>query len=90
MAIHEHGSVSKIKRVQGVARRFGTGLSPIGDFHSHAQLGTPKGIAELSTIDGAGIVTGMTYTVLSLNEFEDCYSWERAGKKTIIGRLEIL
>lgn len=74
------------KKIEPILERF-TKLQRIGDFHSHTQFGTSKGLPYPSLEDIKEMVPGHVYLIVALNNNQKTIPWGENRDGTISGSI---
>jgi proteasome lid subunit RPN8/RPN11 len=74
------------KKIEPILQRFSK-LQRIGDFHSHTQFGTSKGLPVPSPEDVKEMVAGHVYLIVALNNNEKTMPWGENRDGTISGSI---
>jgi proteasome lid subunit RPN8/RPN11 len=72
------------KKIEPILDRFDR-LQIIGDFHSHTQFGTTKGLPVPSEEDVSGMKEGLVYLIVAINNNEKTAGWSEKRDGTISG-----
>jgi len=72
------------KKLESILARFEK-LQIIGDFHSHTQFGTTKGLPIPSDEDIKEMAPGRIYLIVAINNNEKTMSWDENRDGTISG-----
>lgn len=73
-------------RIEGVLPKFDK-LELLGDFHSHPQYGSLKGIPKPSSLDINDMKQGKLYMIVAINDNEHSVRWRENQDGTISGTL---
>jgi proteasome lid subunit RPN8/RPN11 len=73
-------------RIESVLPKFGK-LEIIGDFHSHPQYGSLKGLPKPSRLDINDMIGGRLYLIIAINDNERSVRWKENRDGTISGTL---
>ena len=73
-------------RIEGVLPKFDK-LELLGDFHSHPQYGSLKGIPKPSSLDINDMERGKLYMIVGINDNEHSVRWGENQDGTISGTL---
>lgn len=72
------------RKIEPILARFDK-LQIIGDFHSHTQFGSIKGLPVPSEEDIAGMKEGLIYLIIAINNNEKTVGWGEKRDGTISG-----
>jgi proteasome lid subunit RPN8/RPN11 len=75
------------KKIDPILSRFDR-LQIIGDFHSHTQFGTTKGVPLPSTEDIKSMITDRIYLIVAINNNKKTMSWAENMDGTISGSVD--
>jgi proteasome lid subunit RPN8/RPN11 len=75
------------KKIEPILARFDR-LQIIGDFHSHTQFGTMKGLPVPSSEDIRGMTTGQVYLIVAINNNKKTRAWAENRDSTISGSVD--
>ncbi len=75
------------KKIDPILARFDR-LQIVGDFHSHTQFGTMKGLPFPSPEDISGMVPGHIYLIVAVNNNRKTMSWAENRDGTISGSVD--
>lgn len=72
------------KKIKSILTKFDK-LEIIGDFHSHTQFGSTKGLSIPSTEDIKEMVLGKVYLIVAINNNQKTMAWNENRDGTISG-----
>jgi len=72
------------RKIEPILERFDR-LQIVGDFHSHTQFGTTKGLPVPSEEDVKSMKEGMVYLIVAINNNEKTATWSEKRDGTISG-----
>ena len=72
------------KKIENILTRFDK-LQIIGDFHSHTQFGSTKGLHIPSDEDIKGMVSGKIYLIIAINNNQKTMPWKENRDGTVSG-----
>jgi proteasome lid subunit RPN8/RPN11 len=72
------------KKIKSILTKFDK-LEIIGDFHSHTQFGSTKGLSIPSTEDIKEMVLGKVYLIIAINNNQKTMAWKENRDGTISG-----
>lgn len=75
------------KKIEPIIERFDR-LQIIGDFHSHTQFGTVKGLSSPSPEDIKGMTPDHIYLIIAINNNKKTMLWAENSDSTISGSVD--
>lgn len=75
------------KKIDPILARFDR-LQIIGDFHSHTQFGSVKGLPCPSPEDISGMIKGRVYLIVAINNNRKTMKWAENRDRTISGSVD--